>query len=197
MVYYCLFKKHFPYGPPAGRKARQIAEQLGKHDFKGSNGWLDKWKKKYNIKWLKINGESGDVQGETISSWKECLPEIIQGYDRDNIWNMNETGVFWKALPDRGFGQKGQQCKGGKKSKQRITHQIHTWKEWTSIVANGWYLLTFWIYCVGTKLLEMVTTCIRNLFWIRHINIRSGSSKSINQVYEQTEKNIDTGNQQL
>ena len=34
---------------------------------------------------------------------------------------MDETGVFWQALPDRGFGSKGRQCKGGKKSKQRVT----------------------------------------------------------------------------
>ena len=34
---------------------------------------------------------------------------------------MDETGVFWQALPDRGFCQMGNQCKGGKTSKQRIT----------------------------------------------------------------------------
>lgn len=34
---------------------------------------------------------------------------------------MDETGCFWKALPDKGLAQKGKSCKGGKKSKQRIT----------------------------------------------------------------------------
>ena len=34
---------------------------------------------------------------------------------------MDETSVYWQALPDHGFGSKGQQCKGGKKSKQRVT----------------------------------------------------------------------------
>ena len=34
---------------------------------------------------------------------------------------MDETGLFWKALPDLGFGVKGKQCRGGKKSKQRFT----------------------------------------------------------------------------
>ena len=34
---------------------------------------------------------------------------------------MDETGIFWRALPDCGFGQKSKSCKGGKKSKQRIT----------------------------------------------------------------------------
>ncbi len=59
---------------------------------------LEKWKKRYNVKQLKVNGESGDP---TVDSWKERLPEVIEGYDRDDIWNMDETGVFFKALPDR------------------------------------------------------------------------------------------------
>ena len=70
---------------------------------------------------LKISGESGDVEGTTVDSWKERLTEIVQGYEKDNIWNMDETGLFWYALPDKGFGQKSKQCKGGKKMKQRMT----------------------------------------------------------------------------
>jgi len=68
-----------------------------------------------------ICGESGDVWGETSTSWKERLPEILKGYDRKDIYNLDETGCFWKALPDHGFAQKGKQCSGGKKSKQRFT----------------------------------------------------------------------------
>ena len=101
-------KNIYPGGPELMEKAKEIAEKLGISDFKGSQGWLDKWKKRYNVKQLKICGESGDVQGETIDSWKERLPEIIQGYEKHNLWNMDETGLFWHALPDRGFGQKKQ-----------------------------------------------------------------------------------------
>ena len=68
-----------------------------------------------------MSGESGDVQGPTVESWKERLLEIITGYARDDIWNMDETGLFRKALPDRGFGVKEKECKGGKKSKLRFT----------------------------------------------------------------------------
>ena len=56
-----------------------------------------------------------------FDSWKERLPEIMQGYSSDDIWNLDESGVFWKALPDKGFGQKVKECKGGKRSKQRLT----------------------------------------------------------------------------
>ena len=70
---------------------------------------------------MTITGESGDVSGSTLSSWKERLPEIVQMYRSEDVWNLDESGVFWQALPDKGFGQRVRQCKGGEKSKQRIT----------------------------------------------------------------------------
>ena len=105
-------------GPQLIEKAKQIAVSLGKPEFKGSRGWLEKWKKGKN---LRISGESGDVQGPTVDSWKERLPELLSGFASDDIWNIDETGLFWKALPDRGFGVKGSACKGGKKVKERFT----------------------------------------------------------------------------
>ena len=27
------------------------------------------------------------------------------------MWNMDDTGVIWKALPNHGFGQKDKECK--------------------------------------------------------------------------------------
>ena len=114
-------KNIYPGGPQIAEKGRQIAAALGKPEFKGSNGWLEKWKKRYNLTQFSICGESGTVSGETVDSWKERLPEILQGYKKENILNLDETGCFWKALPDRGFGQRGKECKGGKKSKHRLT----------------------------------------------------------------------------
>ena len=51
------------------------------------------------------------MQGKTVDSWKERLPEIVQGCEIDNIWNMDETGLFRHALPERGFGQKSNSWK--------------------------------------------------------------------------------------
>ena len=114
-------KNIYPAGPQLIEKAKQIAERLGKPNLKGSQGWLEKWKLRHSIKQMRVCGESGDVRGETVDSWKERLPEILQCYAKGDIWNMDETGVFWRALPEYGFGQKGKKCKGGKKSKQRVT----------------------------------------------------------------------------
>ena len=36
-----------------------------------------------------------------------------------DIWNMDKTGCFWRALPDKGLREKRKLCKRGKKCKQR------------------------------------------------------------------------------
>lgn len=61
------------------------------------------------------------MSGDTVSSWKEKVPEIIAGYSPCDVWNIDETGCFWHALPEKGFGVRGQECKGGKQSKLRVT----------------------------------------------------------------------------
>ena len=66
-------------------------------------------------------GESGDVRSDTVESWRERLPQIVEGYNTEDIWNIDATGCFWKALPDKGLGQVKKECKGGKKSKLRVT----------------------------------------------------------------------------
>ena len=48
----------------------------------------------------------------------ERLPEIIQGYPTDEIWNEDKSGFFFKALTDAGLAKKTEKCKGGKKSKE-------------------------------------------------------------------------------
>ena len=57
-----------PGGPQLIEKARQIAKQLGVENFKVPHGWIKKCKQRYNIKQMNVFGESGDVQGETVSS---------------------------------------------------------------------------------------------------------------------------------
>ena len=69
-------KNIYPGGPQIAEKGRKITSALGKPEFKGSNGWLEKWKKCYNLRQFSVCGESGEVSGQTVDSWKERLPEI-------------------------------------------------------------------------------------------------------------------------
>ena len=31
-----------------------------------------------------------------MDSWKERIPESVQGYSVDDVWNLDESGVFGK-----------------------------------------------------------------------------------------------------
>ena len=107
-------KNIYPDGPQLIEKARGITHRLGKTEFKGSNGWFEKWKRHHNIKRVVVCGESGDVGGETVDAWKERLPEILNGYSKEDIYNSDETGCFWRSLPDKSFGEKGKNVREGK-----------------------------------------------------------------------------------
>ena len=48
------------------------------------------------------------------------LRELCKGYQLKDIWNMDESGCFFKARPSKGLAQRGKKCKGRKKSKQRM-----------------------------------------------------------------------------
>ena len=67
----------------------------------------------------RVYGESGDVRSDTVESWRERLPQIVEGYNTEDIWNIDETGCFWKALPDKGLGQVKKECKGNAKVERR------------------------------------------------------------------------------
>lgn len=48
-------------------------------------------------------------------------PAICEGYKPEEILNADETGLFYNLTPDKTLKFKGEQCKGGKLSKTRIT----------------------------------------------------------------------------
>ena len=37
-----------------------------------------------------------------------------------HIFDADETGLFWKCLPDKNLSLKGEKCSGGKKNEGRI-----------------------------------------------------------------------------
>ena len=92
-------------------------------DFTASNGWLESFKIIYGIRetTTTIAGEAGDVPVTTVRAWMERLPELTKDYLPENILNMDELGLFFKALPQRGLVEKGKKGRGGKQSKKRCT----------------------------------------------------------------------------
>lgn len=53
--------------------------------------------------------------------WTEDLPNLLEGYEPDDIYNADETALFFKCLPDKTFTFKGEKCHGGKQRQERLT----------------------------------------------------------------------------
>lgn len=88
-------------------KAKRPSEELEDSEFTMSNGWLDRFKKRFRSK--VISGEAGGVREEIVTSWQERLPNILNGYSPENIFNKDETGQFFRALPNRSLAEVSKQ----------------------------------------------------------------------------------------
>ena len=108
-------------GPFLQEKARKIAERLKVEYFKASNGWLEKFKLRHNINFKTISGESKSVDPEEVLDWLENVKHICEGYEVKNIYNTDETGLLFRTLINKTLSFKGEQCRGGKNSKERLT----------------------------------------------------------------------------
>jgi hypothetical protein len=89
--------------------------------FKGSNGWLNRFQSRHSVVFRTISGESAKVNTTTIDGWKQRLPTLIDKYNENDIFNCDETALFFKILPDKSFVLKKEECKGGKRAKDRYT----------------------------------------------------------------------------
>ncbi len=111
--------------PVTGRliqeKALMLSLEMGHDDFTASNGWLQCFQKRHNIRSAVLHGEAASVSEDTVADWKQRLPSICEGYELADIFNADETGLFYRTLPDRSMVLKGHSCHGGKRAKDRIT----------------------------------------------------------------------------
>jgi hypothetical protein len=108
-------------GPIIQEKALVVASCLGLRDFKASNGWLEAFRRRHNIAFRTLSGESADMDESVLSTWKENLPTVLRGYELKDVWNIDETGLFWRCLPTKSLTAAGENAKGGKLSKERLT----------------------------------------------------------------------------
>uniref|UniRef100_K7F9R4 HTH CENPB-type domain-containing protein n=1 Tax=Pelodiscus sinensis TaxID=13735 RepID=K7F9R4_PELSI len=106
-------------------KARSLFNDL-KATRTASEGksWFNRFKKRTNLHNIKVQGEAASADVSAASSFPKILEDIIDdgGYLPEQIFNVDETDLFWKKMPERTYISKEEKsAPGHKASKDKLT----------------------------------------------------------------------------
>ena len=59
-------------------------------------------------------GEGVDVDELVVDDCKSRISSIISGKNKTEVFNCDETGLFYRVMPDKTLAEKGDAVKGGK-----------------------------------------------------------------------------------
>jgi hypothetical protein len=113
-------------GPILMAKALELNKELhpGDQNFKASQGWLSKFQSRHGIRQLAIQGEKMSANKEVVESFKLNICQLIEeeGLALSQVYNCDETGLYWKALPSKTLASHNEKTAPGYKvSKERVT----------------------------------------------------------------------------
>jgi hypothetical protein len=101
--------------------AAEVAQEAGITNFKFSAKWFRRVKRDHAISTGAAHGESGSADMEAAALAQKWLPAFYKevGASIDDVFNNDETGLFFRQLPKRTI-RKGR-VRGLKLAKDRIT----------------------------------------------------------------------------
>jgi hypothetical protein len=105
-------------------KAKQLGEQLNVTDFFYSRGYLQRFKSRRGIKRKLYEGEADSADKAIVENGRKDLQHVLKDYHPDDIFNIDETGLFYRLGPN--YTLATLKVSGTKKSKERITVALTT-----------------------------------------------------------------------
>ncbi|KIK22858.1 hypothetical protein PISMIDRAFT_11322 [Pisolithus microcarpus 441] len=107
------------------QKWRQFTDLVGVPDdeqLKLSEGWLSWYKAQAGLKEIKRHGEAASAASETVDREQQHIQGLITkyGYQPCDIFNADESSLFYVMPPDQGLSNK--QGSGVKGKKLRLTY---------------------------------------------------------------------------
>ena len=108
-------------GPMLQLVAKKFAEELNNTAFAASNGWLERFRTRHQISFKVLSGESDSADLQEAQNFASRFKELCEGYAVEDIFNADETGLFFRALPKKTLLEKYQKSEGKKFSKERIS----------------------------------------------------------------------------
>jgi len=109
-------------GPEIREQALKFAVFLQHPEFTASAGWLDKFRERHHISFKTIVGEAGLVDKSVTDHYlSEVLPGLLVGYEPRDIFNADETALFYRAQPAKTMTYKFMDANKVKNCKERLT----------------------------------------------------------------------------
>lgn len=106
-------------------KAAHFQELLGipeNQRLAFSNGWLDKFKLRIDLKEHRMHGEAGSASVNDVEAAIRRIQNLTDPYPLCDIYNFDETGLFYRMPPDRGLAR--EQTSGVKGDKIRLSYGL-------------------------------------------------------------------------
>ena len=101
-----------------------MTEKETNEEFKGSSGWWWNFCNKMDLKSETLHGEAASADHEKAKEYPDKLRKIIEegGYTEDQIFNVDEAGLWWKMPPTKTYKEKTKaQAAGIKLQKSRCS----------------------------------------------------------------------------
>ncbi|GFT18880.1 tigger transposable element-derived protein 1 [Trichonephila clavipes] len=91
-------------------------------EFSASKGWLTGFLKRNALHNIKITGESATADEGAAKIFPEELAKIVEDgdYSADQVFNADETGLYWKKLPNRTYIAKDEKTASGHKANELL-----------------------------------------------------------------------------
>lgn len=95
-----------------------------KQKFLASHGWFQNFRRRHNLRNVKFRGEAASADNESATAYTSKFKDIIREgeYSSKQVFNVDETGLFWKKMPTRTYVlEEDSQQSGFKLMKDRLT----------------------------------------------------------------------------
>ena len=114
----------------------RFAKDLDFETWEATNGFLHRFCMRYGVLSKRITGESLDCPDYT-QFMEEVLTPLLMQYEPRDVYNADETSLYYKCLPDRTYAFEHERVRGVYSQSSRIP---------TGQITNGHITLVFFCF---------------------------------------------------
>lgn len=87
------------------KKEASTSKEASEEAFKASHGWFDNFKKRTGIHSVVRYGEAASADVKAADTYIQNFAALVarEGYIPQQVFNCDETGLFWKKMPLRTY----------------------------------------------------------------------------------------------